>query len=88
MAPIAWKANTGIILRVFSMQLLRKLFVRMSLYAQCFPNGEDLEQEREFFAIFFTDLQRQEGLIVLDEIQERTLSRDILGRQRGMGAHP
>lgn len=58
--------------------MLRKLLVWMGLDAQRLADGQDFEQEGELFAIFIADLGRHESFVVLNDVEERTLSLDIL----------
>jgi hypothetical protein len=58
------------------------------LDAEGFADGEDLEEEGELVAEALSDVFGEEGLVVLDEVEEGALGGDVLGRVGGVGSHP
>lgn len=70
------------------MKLLCKLLVGVGLDAERFPNGKHLEQKWEFASKPLADFCRQQGLVVLNQVEEGTLRLNILRGKRRMRAHP
>lgn len=70
------------------MELFGKLLVRMRLYAEGFVDGQHLEKKRKLSTISFANFRGHQSQIILDEIKERSLSREIPGGKGGVCAHP
>lgn len=60
----------------------------MRLDAQGLIDGQDLEQERQLVLIALGDIRGKQCLVVLHEIEERSLGFEVLGRKRGVSSHP
>lgn len=70
------------------MELLRKLLVGMGLDAERFTDGKHLEQEWESASKSFADIRRQQGLVILNHVEEGTLGLHIFRGKRRVCAHP
>jgi hypothetical protein len=70
------------------MELLREFLVGVGLDTECFTDGKHLEQEWEFASKSFTDIRREQGLVILDHFEEGTLGLDIFRGKRRVCAHP
>ncbi len=78
----------GVVLGVSGVELLGELFVRMRLDREGLVDREDLEEERKLLAVPGDDGARQEGLVVLDELEQGAAGAYILGGVGRVGAHP
>lgn len=52
------------------MQNFCELFVRVCLDTESLADRKDLEEEREFAAVSFTDFGGHHGLVVLDDVDQ------------------
>ena len=70
------------------MQLLCQLLIRMRLNTQRLADGQHLEQEWQLSAISLRNFTAEQRLVILNEVEQRTLRHDIFGEERGVCAHP
>lgn len=59
-----------VIFGVFGMELLGEFLVRVGLDGESFCDGEDFEEEGEFFIVFLGDFTAHECLVIANEVEE------------------